>query len=304
VRGHPGPPRRSGTIWCRATFGSAERGGKLTHYPTISHTRVPEFLASAWRHRELVWQLTRREIVGRYRGTVLGLLWTLVHPLFMVGIYTFVFREVFRARWEHEVGGPGEFALVLFAGLIVFSLLTECINRAPWLIVGNPSFVKKVVFPLEVLPWPVLGSALFHATVSFALLFALWAVSQGSLPWTAIALPLPLIPLALLTLGLSWFLAACGAYLRDTAQTVGLLTVALLFMSPVFYPTSALPERYRAYLWLNPLTFVIEEVRGILFLGQAPSWRGLAAQTVLGFAAAWIGWWCFEKARPGFADVL
>jgi lipopolysaccharide transport system permease protein len=265
---------------------------------------APEFLASAWRHRELVWQLTRREVLGRYRGTILGLLWTLVHPLFMVGIYTFVFREVFRARWQEESGGAGEFALVLFAGLIVFSLLSECINRAPLLIVGNPSFVKRVVFPLEVLPWTVLGSALFHAAVSFALLVVLWLLTRGSLPWTALALPLPLLPLAFLTLGLSWFLAACGTYLRDTAQTVGLLTVALLFLSPVFYPVSALPEGVRPYLWLNPLTFAIEEVRGLLFFGRLPSWRGLAGQTILGLAAAWLGWWCFEKARPGFADVL
>jgi lipopolysaccharide transport system permease protein len=265
---------------------------------------VPGFLACGWRHRELVWQLTRREVAGRYRGTVLGLAWTLLHPLFMVGIYTFVFREVFRARWDDSVDTAGEFALVLFAGLIVFSLLTECVTRAPSLVVGNPSFVKKVIFPLDVLPWAVLGSALFHALVSFLLLMVLWGLSHDGLPWTALALPLPLVPLALLTLGLAWFLAACGVYLRDTTQIVALLTVALLFLSPVFYPASALPEPYRSYLWLNPLTFVIEEARGLLFLGRLPSWRGLGIHLLVGFAVAWLGWLWFEKTRPGFADVL
>jgi lipopolysaccharide transport system permease protein len=265
---------------------------------------VPGFLARGWHHRELVWQLTRREVAARYRGTLLGLAWTLIHPLFMVGIYTFVFREVFRARWDDSVDTAGEFALVLFAGLIVFSLLTECVTRAPALVTGNPSFVKKVIFPLDVLPWSVLGSALFHALVSFALLVLLWGLSQGELPWTAIALPLPLVPLALWTLGLSWLLASFGVYLRDTVQVVALLTVALLFMSPVFYPASALPEPYRAYLWLNPLTYVIEEVRGLLFHGRVPSGGALAVQLLLGFAVAWLGWLWFEKTRPGFADVL
>lgn len=265
---------------------------------------VPGFLAQGWKHRELVWQLTRREVASRYRGTVLGLAWTLIHPLFMVGIYTFVFREVFRARWDDSVDTAGEFALVLFAGLIVFSLLTECVTRAPSLVVGNPSFVKKVIFPLDVLPWAILGSALFHALVSFALLTALWGVSHGTLPWTAIALPLPLVPLALWTVGLAWILAACGVYLRDTTQVVALLTVALLFMSPVFYPVSALPEPYRAYLWLNPLTYVIEEVRGLLFQGRLPGASDLVVQLVVGFAVAWLGWLWFEKTRPGFADVL
>jgi lipopolysaccharide transport system permease protein len=264
---------------------------------------APEFLACAWRRRELVWQLTKREVIARYRGTALGLLWTLVHPLFMVAIYTFVFREVFRARWDHETGAA-DFGLVLFAGLIVFSLMAECMQRAPWLIVSNPSFVKKVVFPLEILPWTVLGSAFFHAAVSFALLVVLWTLGRGSLPWTALALPLPLLPLALLTLGVSWFLAACGVYLRDTAQMVGLLTVALLFTSPIFYPASAFPEVYRDYLWLNPLTYVVEEVRGLLFLGRSPSWRALGSHLILGVAVAWLGWWWFERTRPGFADVL
>jgi lipopolysaccharide transport system permease protein len=265
---------------------------------------VPGFLARGWHHRELIWQLTRREVAARYRGTLLGLAWTLIHPLFMVAIYTFVFREVFRARWDDSVDTAGEFALVLFAGLIVFSLLTECVTRAPALVTGNPSFVKKVIFPLDVLPWAVLGSALFHALVSFALLMLLWGVSHGGLPWTAIALPLPLVPLALWTLGLAWLLASCGVYLRDTTQVVALLTVALLFMSPVFYPASALPEPYRAWLWLNPLTSVIEDVRGLLFHGRLPSAAGLGVQLAVGFAVAWLGWLWFEKTRSGFADVL
>ena len=257
-----------------------------------------------WRHRVLIWQLTRRDVVGRYRGSLLGLLWSFLNPIFMLAVYTFVFSVVFQARWGPASESKVEFAAVLFAGMIVHSLFAECLNRAPGLILGNVNYVKKVVFPLEILPWVAMGSALFHAAISVLVLLIFFAWTQHYLYWTALLLPVLLLPLVLFTMGLTWFLAATGVFLRDVGQTTGVVTTALLFLSPVFYPVSALPEAYRPLIYLNPLTFMIEQARGILLWGTMPDWSGLGAYLIFGFLTAWAGLFWFQKTRRGFADVL
>jgi len=264
---------------------------------------LPVFL-SLWRFRDLIWQMSKREVISRYRGSTLGLLWSFFHPLFMLTIYTFVFSVVFQARWGKEIHNQAEFALILFAGLIVYSLFAECVNRAPGLVLGNANYVKKVVFPLEILPWIAMGSALFHAAVSIGVLLLFQLALYFSLPWTVLTLPLVLFPLILFTVGISWFLASCGVFLRDVGQTVGLLTTALLFLSPVLYPFSALPESFRHYLLLNPLTFIIEQARDVLLWGKMPHWAGLGLYSLCSLLVAWLGLVWFQKTRKGFADVL
>ena len=256
-----------------------------------------------WLHRDVVWEMSRREVLGRYRGSVLGVLWSFCNPLLMLAIYTVVFGVIFPARWETP-GGRGEFALVLFAGLIVYTLFAECVGRAPALVVGRPSYVRKVVFPLEVLPWVVMGSALFHAGIGLAVLLLVQSALYGPPGWSVLALPLLLLPCVLFTMAISWLLAALGVFFRDTAQAVGFFTLAVLFLSPVFYPVAALPEPLRDWVWLNPLAFVIEEVRGVIFADAIPRWGALAMTSALGLIAAWLGLAWFEKTRPGFADVL
>jgi lipopolysaccharide transport system permease protein len=257
-----------------------------------------------WRYRNLVWQMSKREVISRYRGSTLGLLWSFFHPFFMLAIYTFIFSVVFQARWGQNIDNKTEFALVLFAGLIVYSLFAECINRAPALIIGHANYVKKVVFPLEILPWVAMGSALFHAVVSLSVLLVVSIALYHSLAWTVVMLPLLFFPLILMTVGLSWFLASCGVFLRDVGQTVSLCTTALLFMSPVFYPMSAVPEQFRFYLWLNPLTFIIEQARGVLLWSKSPSWGSLGLYMICSLVVAWLGLWWFQRTRAGFADVL
>jgi lipopolysaccharide transport system permease protein len=259
---------------------------------------------SLWRHRELVWQLTRREVLGRYRGSLLGIVWAIGNPLLMLAVYTLVFGYVFRARWGAGVDSTGEFALVLFCGLTVFGIFSEVVSRAPALILGNPTYVKKVVFPVECLPWVLLGAALFHALASFAVLVAATLLVRGALPWTIALLPLVLLPLALFALGLAWLLASLGVFLRDIGHVVNALLTVLLFVSPVFYPASSLPAPLRHALLLNPLTTVLESARGTLLWGQPPAWLALAACTLAGGAVAWLGLLWFERTRYGFADVL
>lgn len=259
---------------------------------------------SLWCHRQLVWQLTKREVLGRYRGSLFGLVWSLANPLLMLAVYTLVFGYVFAARWGGSVDSTGEFALVLFTGLTVFNLFSECLSRAPNLIVANPNYVKKVVFPLECLPWVTLGAALFHTLVSLGVLLAALLAVRGAIPVTVVLLPFVLLPLVLLALGLTWLLAALGVYVRDTAQIVGVLVSVLLFLSPVFYPASALPPAVRRLFLLNPLVIILESARAVLLWGQAPDWLALAVCTVASGAVAWAGLVWFDRTRYGFADVL
>lgn len=249
--------------------------------------------------------MVRREVVGRYRGSIMGLAWSFFNPILMLVIYTFVFSTVFKARWG--VGGEEsqvDFAIILFVGMIMHGLFAECVNRAPQLIIGNSSYVKKVVFPLEVLPWVALGSALFHMVVSLAVLLIVHLTLGAWVPWTALLFPLVLLPLILATMGFAWFLAATGVFVRDIGQTTGIFTTVLLFISPVFYPISALPEKFQLALMINPLTFIIEQARQVLIWGRLPDWSGLGVYSLASVAIAWVGFWWFQKTRKGFADVL
>ena len=234
----------------------------------------------------------------------MGLTWSFFNPILMLVIYTFVFSVVFKARWSAESTSKTEFAIVLFAGLIIHGLFAECVNRAPALILSNVNYVKKIVFPLEILPWVSLASALFHAGVSLAVLLIFFLLIHLSLNWTIIFLPVLIMPLALLIMGVSWFLASIGVFIRDVGQTIGIVTTILLFLSPVFYPVSALPENLRPLLHLNPLTFIIEQVRLVLIWGKVPNWIGLVIYLACSMLVVSTGFFWFQKTRKGFADVL
>ncbi|WP_211460705.1 ABC transporter permease [Collimonas silvisoli] len=271
-----------------------------------NHSISPKALAnSLWQHRNLIRDLARRDAVGRYKGSFFGIVWSLITPLFMLAIYTFVFSQIFKARW----GGGGsdsktEFAIILFAGLIVFNLFSECINRAPGIILANANFVKKVVFPLEILPCVNLCSALFHATISITVLLAFEFIVTGTLPSTVWMIPIVLLPLMLLILGLSWWLAATGVFLRDIGQTVGIFMTALMFVSPIFFPSSSLPGDWKILVKLNPLALPIEQARQVLVWGTAINWDEWMIYTGIAGVIAWTGFVWFQKARKGFADVL
>jgi lipopolysaccharide transport system permease protein len=266
--------------------------------------RPAEILWSLRDNRQLIWRMSKRDVVGRYRGSVLGLAWSFFNPLIMLVIYTFVFSVVFKARWHTGSDSKTEFALALFIGMIVHGLLSECINRAPSLMISNASYVKKVVFPLETLPMIIMGATLFHTFISLVVWSLFFILVNHSLNWTALYLPLIFLPLILFTMGFAWFLASLGVYLRDVGQITGVLTTILLFMSPVFYPVSNLPERFQTVIYMNPLTFIIEQSRQVLLWGQSPDWPGLIVAFGIGLLVAWLGFAWFQKTRRGFADVL
>lgn len=270
-----------------------------------SYSGTPfEMIASLWRNRELIRTFAKREVLVRYRGSALGLLWSFATPLLMLVIYTFVFSVVFNARWGNGAENKAEFALLLFAGLIAFNLFAECINRAPGLISSTPNYVKKIVFPLEILPVVSFTAALYHAMVSLIVWLVAYIMLIGTPHLTVLYLPLIFIPFGLFTVGFCWALSSLGVYLRDTSQIIGLFTTALMFISPIFYPAAALPEFYRDIVYLNPLAVIIEQTRNVLFWGHAPDFLALSIYWVVTSFIAWLGFFWFQKTRRSFADVL
>jgi lipopolysaccharide transport system permease protein len=263
--------------------------------------RTSRVIAPLGRNRGLVMELVRREFSGRYHGSFGGMAWSFAQPLFLLAVYTFAFGVILKARWG-LAGGTADYALMVFAGLIVFNAFSECLGKSPGLIVANPNFVKKVVFPLEVLPWVTALTAIFHALIGIVIWFAGYLVLVGIPRAGALLFPAIFLCFFPLLLGIGWLLAALGVIVRDIGQLTAMLSHALLFLTPIFYGIEAVPPRFQGWLMLNPLTFVVEQLRGVLFFGEVPALRGLAVYFVLSSLFAWAALALFRKLRPGFAD--
>lgn len=269
-------------------------------HPTSPHAIIESFL----RHRSLIWELVKRDFIGRYQGSVIGIAWSLFHPLLMLTVYTLVFSVAFKARWGVGAESKVAFGIVLFAGMIVHGLFAECLNRAPSLIVSQPNYVKKVVFPLEILSWVVVFSALFHFLVGLGLLLSFCIASGVGFQPGVLLVPVVMLPIVLMAIGFTWLLSALGVYLRDIAQGMGVITTLLMFLSPVFYSTDSLPDELQILLSFNPLKLPIEQLRDVMLWGNAINWAAWGGSLVIGCAVAWLGFWWFQKSRKGFADVL
>lgn len=261
-------------------------------------------VTSFWGNRNLISALTEREIVGRYRGSFLGIVWSLIHPILMLSVYTFVFSVVLKNKWVGGNGSNSEFALLVFAGLIPFNFFSECISSAPTLILANANYVKKVVFPLEILALVSLLTASFHALVSILVWLIAFSALYG-LPNTSILLlPLVFIQLGLFTIGLTWFLSALGVYIKDVAQVINIALAASMFLSPIFYSVQSLPIGLQNLMSLNPLAFPIEQIRLILFWGSTPPLGKSIIYWIISVLVFLAGYMFFQKTRKGFADVI
>lgn len=272
--------------------------------PTRQRLIVGGPVSALTQHGSLTIELTRREILGRYRGASFGLLWSLISPFLMLAVYSFAFGGILKSRWPQTDGQHGSFALILFLGLITHAFFAECINRAPTLITGNANYVKRVIFPLEILPWPMVLSALFHLFTNLVAFMVLQLVLSGTLSWTIVLFPIVVAPLVVLTLGISWALAAFGVYFRDISQVTGVLTAAMLFTSSAIVPVSAVGPEVRWIFEINPLTFIIDQVREVALWGHLPNWSGLGLYAIVATVVAYLGFSAFAATRRGFADVL
>jgi lipopolysaccharide transport system permease protein len=255
--------------------------------------------------RELINQLVRREIAGRYRGTYLGIFWSLINPLIMLAVYTLVFGVIFNGRFTHTGKESSlDYALGLFCGINVFNFFAEVVQRSPALILSHPNFVKKVVFPLEVLPLVAVLAALFHLAIATIPLILGLLLAHGSVPWGVLLLIPIAVPLVLATLGVSWFLSAVGVFIRDLQAAVGPALTILMFLSCIFYPLSAVPESLRFVIQLNPMADLVECARSAVMSNTIPDWRMWIALLSSGILVFGIGLWVFRSCRPAFADTI
>lgn len=258
-----------------------------------------------WRARELVKQFAWREVVGRNKGTQLGIVWTFLNPLLILVVNTFVFAVILRQSWNVLGGGPAEFPLTMLCGMTVFGVFGETVCAAPTMIVSRPNFVTKVVFPIEIFPAAALGCALFYAAINLVLIVAGTGLLLRTISTTIWMFPAVLVPLVALTLGVSWFLAALGVFLRDINAIVGLVVYrVLVFMTPLLFPATAVPREYRGILDYNPLTVLVESSRRTLMWSQQPDWVSLGWVTGLSLVLMQLGYAFFERSKRGFADVI
>jgi len=261
-------------------------------------------LGDVWRHRQLLRRLIERDVATRFRGSVLGKVWIILTPLVMLALYTFVFGVIFQPRWPGAVQRPSKVALYYFAGLIVFEFFMECINRAPTLMLAHVTYIKKVLFPVELLAWMVVGGAALRFIIGCLLLVVLYVVLNGMPPATAMAVPLLVLPLALFAIGFVWFLSAIGVFIRDAGPVVIAVTPVVMFLSPIFFPIAAIPAQYQVIFYANPLTLALEDVRAALFAGSVEISLGFGVYCLCAWVFAQMGYYCFRKLRPSFADVI
>jgi lipopolysaccharide transport system permease protein len=259
---------------------------------------------STWRHRELIFQLARKDVIGKYKGSLFGLAWSFISPLFMLGVYTLFFTEIFHARWGVMDQGKGQYATALFAGLIIHTVFSECVARGSQLVTDNANYVTKVIFPLEILPWVSSLTSIYHALTSLVILAVFSLIFSGHVAATFVLFPLVFVPLVLISTAAGWLLASLGVYVRDVGQMTSLIVIALLYTAPVFFPLNHVSPKMQSIMRLNPLTFLIEQARAVLLWGQWPNWSGLALYTGGALVASWLAYAWFQHTRVGFIDVL
>lgn len=257
-----------------------------------------------WTHRHLASLLIARNVEASFRGSLLGKAWTALVPLLRLAVYTTVLGFILRVKWPGQHTTPLETALLYFVGLTLYDFFMESVSSAPGLMLDNVNYVKKVVFPLEILPFATLGAALVRLCVTSSIVLIFYLVIRGIPPLASIAIPLIIAPYALFVLGAVWFLSALGAYVRDLRQLMGVLALVMMYLSPIFFPLAMVPARVRPVFYANPLAFVIESVRAALFAGQWPNWPALLLYTALAWLFAALGYRWFLRVKPGFADVV
>ncbi len=258
-----------------------------------------------WRHKELIGQLTRREVLYRYKGSYLGLAWVFLQPLLLLGVYTFVFSVILGIKWGMAVQNDQlGFAMVMFCGVLTFNILGEAANAAPGLILGHPNFVKRVIFPLEILPVVKLLGTIVHSCFGLVILFLGMAIGHHPFHWTILLLPLVWLPMAMFSMGCAFLLSSLGVFIRDIGATVGVLVSMCFFMSPIFYPLEAVPEKFRTLCQLNPIAIYVADARRVMLFGELPDWPWFFAGLVLSILVMVFGFVFFMRSKPAFADVI
>jgi lipopolysaccharide transport system permease protein len=278
---------------------------RQTSTPSRSSASIFAFALQMWGRRELIWQFTVRNIELRHKGSYLGFVWSLLNPLLMLSLYVFVFGYVFQSKFnvlrnETKI----DYALGIFLGLTIFQVFAEVLAVAPIVIVSNPNFVKRVVFPLEILPVASVGASLFHTLIALCMALVGTALFGPGLSLNVLWLPLILAPVVFLALGMAWFFAAIGVFFRDISQLVSFFSMALMYASAIVYPLSLVPPAAWRFLRFNPILLAVELSRNAVLWDRPMNFTHLAYLMCLGAGACVVGLWSFRKMSPAFADVL
>ena len=267
-------------------------------------TNPLEIFCSIWKNRYILKLLIYREILGRYKGSFIGIIWSLLTPICLLIVYTFVFSFIFKAKWTPINDSPTDFALILFPGLLLFNIFSECILRSPYLILNNPNYVKKILFPLEILPIVSIGCAAFHFMVGLSVWLIAYFLLIGAPHLSLLFLPIFILPTFLFTAGFIWLVASTNIFLRDLAQVIAFFVSLLMFVSPIFYPLSSVPDSFLFLYKLNPLTNQIEFIRNLLFYGKLPDLPLFISSMIYSSVFGYFGFFVFQKLRIGFSDAL
>lgn len=260
-------------------------------------------LGVLWLHRDLSLKLAYREVSAKYKGSHIGKLWLLIQQFFLVATYTLVFGTIFKSKWGDQIQGGAELAVMIYSGLIIFNLISEILNRSTTILQSNVNYIKKIVFPIEVLPASIVISSLYNFCIGILIAMALSSFLWSGPSLAYLFIPLAVIPILLMSLGFSYLLSATSLYIRDVEQVTQFLTSLLLFLTPIFYPIEAIPEQYRQYMKLNPISYAVETTRAILVYGTTPSVYQYVVQIIMGCLILWIGMRSFERLKRGFGDV-
>ncbi len=259
------------------------------------------------RQKYLIYALVKRDIMGRYKGSIFGVIWSIIEPVVLLIIYTVVFGGLFKLRLEYDTSLTS-YSLYVFCGIIVWLAICEGLNRCTTVVIENASLVKKVIFPGEVLPLEVVLSAIVHQCIGLIVLLAGLLILKGSIPWTWLLIPLLILPQLLLTIGIGWLVASIGVFIRDIRQAVALGTLCWMFLTPIFYPASIISNfaqgRLSFWLTINPIAALIHNYRLILLRGELPEWYKFIYTLLLGIILSVIGLWCFNKTKKAFVDVI
>jgi len=266
--------------------------------------RLTEPFVSAYRHRELIRVIVWRELAQRFRGSAIGWIWACATPLVMLTAYTFIFSGPVKISSTPDQAGVAVYAISIFAGLLVFNLFTELANRAPTLLHENAWFIKKTIFPSDILAWIALFRALVYASISFALLVIFNLILSGQIQVTLLLVPVIILPFCLFLLGITWLLSALGALTRDVFHLVASVIPILIFASPVFYSVQELPAVTRPWAYINPLAGFIEMMRDTVIRGAVPDLMVFLASAAISLVFFWWGHAVYRRYRSIIVDVI
>lgn len=261
-------------------------------------------IKTIYNNNYLLRQLIKKDIEEKYKGSILGMLWSIIVPILMLCIYTFIFSEVFQAKWDIDTTNKYQFALVLFCGLSAFNLVSEVMNRSTTLIASNVNYVKKVIFPLELFPVVITFSALFNCVISYLILIVAIYILNGMISPTLFLIIPAFIPLIILTIGLGLFISALSVYLKDVSNAIAVIVTMLMYLSPVFFPLSSVPDDFRGMCEVNPMTYIIENFRNVVLYGEKLNLKFFVISSLFAVVIYAIGYLTFMRTKEGFADVL